>query len=106
MLNDAAAIAAIEVTKVSTFVDYLERNAPGIGDAANYTKNLADGVKEQIQSTGSCPLIGVFEQVSKLIWKFSVALSLKLCFLFLPFLGERYSPKPSDARIRSGSGIH
>lgn len=64
LMNDAAAVAAIEITKVSAFVNYLEKNAPGVGDLAGYTKDLTEGVKKQIETTGSCPLIGVFEQVT------------------------------------------
>jgi hypothetical protein len=62
-LTDAVLIAEIEIVKVSSFIAYLERNAPGLGDLAGYTSELTKGVTKQIETTGECPLIGVFEQV-------------------------------------------
>jgi hypothetical protein len=62
-LADAALIAEIEIVKVSSFIAYLERNAPGLGDLAGYTSELTKSVTKQIETTGECPLIGVFEQV-------------------------------------------
>jgi hypothetical protein len=77
-IHDAAAIAAIEVTKVSSFIVYLERHAPGLGVVSSFTSELTEGIKKQIDTTGSCPLITVFEQVS---------IPCRLCVLFLCFFG-------------------
>lgn len=60
-------IAATEITKVSVFVGYLEKNAPGLGDAANYTSQLTQGIKDQIEKTGSCPFIPIFEQAKGVV---------------------------------------
>lgn len=63
-LTDTASIAAIEITKVSSFLAFIEKNAPGVGSLAGFTSQLTQEIKKQIETTGNCPLIGVFEQVS------------------------------------------
>ncbi len=67
LAHDAGAVAAIEITKVSAFIGYFERNAPGVGDLAGYTNELTEGVKNQLESTGSCPFVTLFEKVRNLV---------------------------------------
>jgi hypothetical protein len=63
-LADPAIIASIEVTKACYFVDFIQRRAPGTGDIAAFTSELTKGIKDQVEKTGSCPFVGVYDVVS------------------------------------------
>jgi hypothetical protein len=107
-IHDAAAIAAIEVTKVSSFIAYLERHAPGVGVASRVTSELTEVIKKQIETTGSCPLLDAFEQVS--LWSCDslpgiltfIPIHCEICFL----LGKSYCSRSCYARICSCSRIY
>jgi hypothetical protein len=60
--------AAQEVAKAAAFVDYVQRHAPGLGEAAGFSSRMTEALKDQADKAGGIsPFTAVFEQVFILI---------------------------------------
>eukprot|EP01031_Cornospumella_fuschlensis_P042064 gene42064-51353_t len=53
---------AAEVVKVASFLDYVQKNAPGVGAAAGFTSRMTEALKDQVES-GGASFVGLMEQV-------------------------------------------
>lgn len=56
---------AQEAVKAAAFVQYVQRNAPGVGSFAGFTSRVTDALQQQAEKAGGVsPFAEVFDQVS------------------------------------------